>query len=429
MTARIFCEMQNIIFSINMISHTDAVTRNTITGLLNNVSEPAVTIVLSTSPIETEKGPIKLANAIQQVEKELTEAGVNTKSITAQLGELKQLIKTPPFWSYQSNTLVIYLAPDFLRLLRLPINAKDAVITGRNFYLRPLFRMTQGNGVYFVLTLSRKSSTLYACTRDTISQLDFEPLPSMPEVLELVEDEAQIQFHTGSQPTIGGNSGGRRRAAMFFGHGGGPEKIDVRTTEYFRALDEAVCDILGLQETPLVLAGDGPLHSLYRNESRYPNVMQSGIDGNFETGDEQKLHAESWPIVRSVFEDDSNSALRRFNEIGDRDLVLDTLLPLIPAAHFGAVDTLILASDAWARASYNPESIELEIGKESAYGLDELYDLAARATFQNGGTVIIVEREELPAGKPAVAILRYPFKEPTLTASSRERDDSDRVGL
>lgn len=212
---------------------------------------------------------------------------------------------------------------------------------------------------------------------------------------------------------------------MFFGHGGESEKeVEKKITrDYFRLLDRAICQIFSGQKAPLVLAGVEYLLPIYREISGYPNILGNGVHGNFEHGDEQRLHQESWLIASPIFSETLRTLLYRYRETVDRELIVETLHPLLPAAKFGAVDTLIISEDASAWAHYDERAIDLEIAKEPVYGFDELYDLAARSTYQKGGTVVIVPRHELPAARPAVALLRFPYKAATIQASSRERGE------
>lgn len=201
-----------------MLSHTDIVNGETISEILKQEGEPAITIVLNTSRTETQQAPIQLGNAIKQIETELSNSGIKLDSIQNELDELKRLLKVPPFWSFQGESLVIYLAPNYLKMFRLPMHERELTVVSQSFYLRPLFKMVQGNGLYYLLTLSRKSSALYACTRDTISQLYYESLPTMEDWKELIDVERQLQFHTDAPLATGsGATHAERRCSLVTG--------------------------------------------------------------------------------------------------------------------------------------------------------------------------------------------------------------------
>lgn len=412
-----------------MISHTDLVSQATIKRLAIIQAQPAVSIIIPTSPTDVLKAPIQLSNAVAEAEKHIQTASLDSSALQEQFNRLEQLRYNVQFWRYQGQSLAIYITADSIEAFRLPVHSKYRVVVNSAFYLRPLFDTTQGTALFYILALSQNRCQLYAATPDSISQLFFEPLPTMEQELFYLDDEKQLQFHT--QAASVHTPGGSARPAVFFGHAEGNDRAveKERIAEYFIRLDRIVTDILPDQRVPLILGGTEYLQPIYRECSRYAHILDEGIKGNLEQLNEKDILLEAQKIMHKVVESQIESEIVRYEETGDRELILDTVQEILPAAHFGAIDTLFLADNAFAWAAYDAEEMHLEVAKEPGFGFGDLYDTAARATFLNGGQVLVLPRDRMPKAKPMTAILRFPYKLPPMRSDSRERGDHSRPDL
>lgn len=67
---------------------------------------------------------------------------------------------------------------------------------------------------------------------------------------------------------------------VFHGHGIGDEVDRVLQERFLRKVDEGLWEVLREERAPLVLAGVGHLCAIFREVTRYANVLDQGIEGN-----------------------------------------------------------------------------------------------------------------------------------------------------
>jgi len=59
----------------------------------------------------------------------------------------------------------LFLAPDFLRVHKLPIKVPEEVIVGRHFYIKPLLPLLDDAGPFWLLTISASGARFFQGSR------------------------------------------------------------------------------------------------------------------------------------------------------------------------------------------------------------------------------------------------------------------------
>jgi hypothetical protein len=393
-----------------MISYTDTVNAELIRGLVDTEEGPCCSIVLPLPPPgshECQESQLRFANALRTVKTWLADAGVNSEPLMANLERAAQLRHESLFWSHQSRTLAIYLSPHTFRTFQLPLVCNELIVVSEHFHIKPLLAMLHSNDLFFVLSLSQKTSELFAATRNTFSRILFEPLPSMEQALFFNDPEAQLQFHTQSR----GYSPGERREALFFGHGADNDDAVHKDFigDFFRRLDPVVTTILAGQNAPLVLAGVEYLHPLYRRANHYQHLVDRGVHGNFTYTNLEDLHERALGVVEPHLDQEKKRALMRFREEPRRELALTTIEEIIAPACFGAVQSLFIAEDEMIPGVFDPSTSAVQRAPRLSLGESDLTNLAATHTFRNGGAVYVATRTEMPLAVGIAAHLRFPY--------------------
>ena len=75
-------------------------------------------------------------------------------------------------------------------------------------------------------------------------------------------------------------------------------------------------DLVGLLDLPVanVLAGVERYFPLYREVSRYPHLVASGVKGNFDDASAKDLHTRAWAVVEPLFLKEVEEAVARYRE-------------------------------------------------------------------------------------------------------------------
>jgi hypothetical protein len=261
--------------------------------------------------------------------------------------------------------------------------------------------------VFYILALSQNQVRLLQGTRHSVKELDLEGVPrSLDEALPYDEHEAQLQFHTGTRSS--GGQGGER-PGVYFGTGATGDEHNTDLLRFFNQVDAGVRAKLGPSTAPLILAGVEYLHPLYQSANEYPHLLPDGLTGNSDGARPEALHEEAWEIVRPIITAGRQAAAEQFRRLhGAGDPLASTDLALIvPAAHYGRVESLFVAQAGQAWGRFDPDTnvvVRLEASEPDA---DDLYDLAAVQAYLNGSSVYAVTPDKMPTAAPIAAVFRY----------------------
>ena len=130
--------------------------------------------------------------------------------------------------------------------------------------------------------------------------------------------------------------------------------------------------------------------------------------GNYDRANEDKIHADAWPIVSRVFESRVNTRKERFAERLGTGLASDQIEEIGPAAVAGRVECLFVAENesVWGVLDRKTGSIERLEAQKDAEDADVLDDVAEEA-FKRGAEVYVLPRASMPGTGPIAAIYRF----------------------
>ena len=376
-------------------------------ALIDHPTSPCVSIYIPTHRSGSEEDRIRLRNALVEAEELLDEMGHRRLKSKGFFDGAKGLLSDGGFWRGQSEGLALFLAPDFFRYFRLPLNFHPMVTAAGHFHLKPLIPILSGDGRFFILAISQNAIRLLDCTRDSVAQVDLPP--EMPRSLDLalmVEDlQSSLQVHTPA-PSFGAQ--GRDRAGIFHGHGSASDKrvAKKRIAEYFQIVDRNLAKVLNGKRAPMILAAVDFLHPIYQSVTSYGRLMEPGIEGNPDRSSAQQLHRQAWEILRPSFERDRQTAMDRLDVLSDTNRVSRDIRQILPAALAGQVDVLLVAEKQHVWGRYDRELNELEIHDERESGDQDLLDLVAVSAWLHKGAVYMVGMEHVPGGGQAAAAFR-----------------------
>jgi hypothetical protein len=368
---------------------------------------------------EIQQNPIRLKNLLDEAESQLREAGLDAPEIDALLQPVQQIIQDEVFWQQQSDGLALFLAPNFSRAYRLPLDFESLVVVTDHFHLKPLFPLLSHDGQFYILALSQKNVRLFQGSHYSVSEVNVEDVPeSVYELLDYDEMERHVQFHTRTQTPSSKSPGttpsspdvtGSDRPGAFHGQSVAEEDEKQDIKKYFRRIDEALETFLEDGNRPLVLAGVDYLLPIYREANSYPHLAEGEIVGSPKTWDAEELHNRAWEIVEPIFADKESELRRRYKELKANapSRTSQDIEEIVPAAYFERVDTLFLDKDAHRWGTFDPETNDVLEHDEQQAGDEDLLDLAAIHTFLNNGQLFSVPSASMPDNTSIAAIFRF----------------------
>jgi hypothetical protein len=392
-------------FQIEGVDFMDLLTRGELRALIQEHDEPCVSVFMPTHRVgtETQQDPIRLNNLLGEVEERLVAGGLRAPEARKLLEPARQLLEDNLFWQHQSDGLAIFLSSDMFRYYRLPFDFEELVVVAARFHIKPLLPLLSDDGRFYVLALSQNEVRLLQGTRYSIRELELEDVPkSLAEALRYDDPEKQLQFHTQTPGERGD------RGAIFHGHGvvSDDEKQDI--LRYFQLVDKGLHqDLFQDERTPLILAGVEYLLPLYKEATTYPYVLEEEIEGNPELLSAKELHERAWAIVRPHFQQAQKEAVAQYEQLAGTERVSKDIRRIVPAAHYGEVDTLFVAVRFQQWGTFDPDTNTIHLHGEAEPGDEDLLDSAVVQTLLHGGTVYALAPEKVPGGVPLAALFRY----------------------
>jgi hypothetical protein len=388
--------------------------------------------------------PVRFKNQLNEAEEKLMSLGLRRPDVQELLQPAQELLSNINFWEHQSAGLAVFIAPDRFETYSVPeLLAEQTIVSQQRFHLKPLMPLVSGDGRFYILALNQNDVRLYEGGRFHISEVDLGQTPrSLAEALALDDPERQLQFHTGTAPGGTGNTlpgaGSKKgpptsnqghRDAMFHGHGDALENKDF-ILRFFQILDKGVAARLRQGDSPCVLAGVEYLLPIYREANSYPHLAEKGITGNPEQKRPEELQQEALAILEPHFRQAREDALERFQVRRQDAEASADIEEIIPAAYYGAVETLFVARDGRQWGTFDPVNNSISLDDDDTEKNEDLLDTAVLHTFLNDGAVYLLDPAEMPAAVPLAAILRYEVTAvPAATTSdegevAREREES-----
>lgn len=356
---------------------------------------------------ETREDPIRFGNLLGDAQRQLEDIGIRAPDARALLQPATAMRDDPDPWRHQDQGLAVFAAPDFFRHYTVPLPLDELAVVSDRFHVKPLVPLLARDGLFYLLSFHRLQVRLFEGSRFALREIPTEQLPEgLLDVMEKTELQADLGFHpTGPTPTTGGTP-----TAKYHSLGESPDDyLKTEIVEFVRQLARAMGEHLAGSNKPLVLAAEDQLQGIYRGGARYAALVEEGIDKNPAGLNLAQLHRHAYSLVVPLFDKEREQGVERFRTLvgtGDERASTD-LEAIVPAARFGRVDTLFVATDRQCWGQFDEAASAVIRHDTHIAGDDDLLDLATADTLTNGGTVYAGPQQDVPGGGPAASILRY----------------------
>lgn len=352
---------------------------------------------------------LRLKNLLKQAQERFEMSGLRSSEAREILEPGYGLADNFNFWKQQSEGLALFFAPNLFHVYRLPIAFREIVISGPNFFIKPLLPLFRENGHFCILALSLDESRLLDCTRYQLEQRDTGDIPmGLRDLTKYKDYEASMQ----NNPSGASQAPQSREHRAVHGHGGSGQD-SLREEErmlLLRKMSQGIERLLDADRPPLVLVGDAHICGQYRKVSHYDNLLDEELHNNPDSLPVESLHEKVWDIVSEQFTQDSKWAEDRFAHLsGTQDArSAQNIETIVPAAQNHRIDTLFVALDHEQWGSFEPDEQRVECFEDWAPGREDLLNSAVLSTLQNGGHVYpYLSSDKVPGSGEVAAIFRY----------------------
>ncbi len=380
----------------------DLVTNDQLRLLAQPGSGSRVTITMPTHPGGTDRAQdtIRLKNLLTESARELSELGADRGATDALLAPARALLTDDSFWNGLEQGLVVLLDGEGMQTFRVAEALDERSVVTDWFRITPLLPALSNGNEFWVLALSRNDVRLLNGNRVQLDEVDLGDTPrSLEQALRLDDREPQLQSHGAGRVATG------RTTAAFHGQGSVDDALHEDTERFCRIVDHHVRQIVGASTAPTVLAGERRLLDTYRAISRLENLVPEVVAGSADRRSPRDLAAASWPLVRPVFDRETDHDAERF--VGGTVPVADRLDEVLVAAVDGRVEALTIPTDRVRWGRFDAVRRVVVDHEERQPGDVDLFDHAVVQTIANGGRAHVVPFEAVPGSGPVAALLRY----------------------
>ncbi|MEJ2757907.1 MAG: hypothetical protein P8046_05430 [Anaerolineales bacterium] len=373
--------------------------------LLEKQGNPCVSIFLPMArrSDQTQKNPIRYKNAVKKVEKQMEEAGYDVREIREMVSRLNEAADGYEFFQDQLDGLAVFLADDFLQMIKLPVRMENRVDVKSTLEIRPLIQVMQNDMAFYIVALSQKNARLFTASKFTISEisLDKETPTSFEEAMQYDAPRDQLQYKM-----ISGSDGGN--TAIYHGHTESDQE-NKNLYRYFRMLDNGISKAISDHDLPILLFGLDYLHPIYRDASDLANIVDFGVQKNTDELEIESIHAEAWAAIHQNLDLPVDQAIEDFKNLSGSEKSATDMKKIPLATANGQVDTLFVEKDdqMLGLVDLENQAVDLQPSKDRL-SATELINFSIKHTLMNSGEVFVLDKESMPVhDSSAGVILRY----------------------
>ncbi len=348
---------------------------------------------------ENKQDLIRFKNLVQNIENSL-EQKYPKKEIKSIMKPFYALAEDRIFWNHTYDGLAILAAEGKCVIYNLQRPVKELAVVADSFHIKPLIRIFQSADRYHILGLNRNEFTLYEGNRYGFEEVELDPDVPRTAKEVLGEDYTESYITTGS---YGGTGSG-----IFHGHGSRKEEIDKDIERFFRYVDRFVLENYSKPTgLPLILVALPEYHSLFKNISHNPYLMEEGIKTAYDVLTIDELKENVWEKIEPLYLEKTKKLVERYELARSKFLGSDDLAQVARAAFENNIDTILIEADRIIPGKVNSLNGELEKGDLEHPDFDDILDDLAEMVFKNKGEVVVLPKERMPSDTGVAAIFRY----------------------
>jgi hypothetical protein len=370
---------------------------------------PRISIYIPTHPTYPDclQDPIRLGNALKEVERQLTEVGWRESDVAELVADAAARDAYSTFWKFQDEGLAVFIEEGATHWHKLPEPVDELTVVANRYQVRPLIPLFRDKGSFHVLTVTEDGASFFNGSADRFREIGVEDMPTSVEALrERTGFDADVGFHSRDRGQQVGGAAAPKFAAL--GESGKDYEttlLDQFTLEIAKAVDAHLAD----SEAPLVLVALPRTLGRLAEHLNYRHVVDEHIPTDPAQFSDSELHNKAWEIVEPILtsqREEIRGRLRAAVE-GERPDYSHNLEGILRAAGEGRVDTVFLSPGETVWGHFDPSYRVIRIDRVPHAENEDLLNLAALRALAQGGDVRSLPDDLRPALGPVAALYRF----------------------
>lgn len=349
---------------------------------------------------DNKKDPIVFKNLIREIEESLKEK-FDSKIISTIMKPLYQLKDDVNFWNNTLDGIAVLASQKKCIVYNLHNPVKEVAVVSDSFHIKPLLQSFQSLENYQILGLSRENFSFYEGNKNTFQeiQIDKDVPRTMKDVLGGQLSEAYFSY---------GSHAGTGNPAIHYGHGGAKDETDKDTEKYFRYVDSFIHKNYSKDDKiPLILFALKEHHAQFKAVSNNPYLLEQSVQKSIETSSLSEIEKSARVIIDAInlkkIQKLSDSYTKaKADSLGSSDLVL-----IAKAAYEGRVKTLIIEEGKIIAGKIDYHTGDITPCELKNPDCDDVFDDLAELVLLNGGSVLVLTKDNMPSKSGVAAIFRY----------------------
>lgn len=291
------------------------------------------------------------------------------------LSPLVQLLANTRALARMKGNIGLFRTRSAFRVLSLPIDVEHSCIVASSFHVKPLLKWIQNDEAFLLLGLNEAGAHLYYGSQTSLLKVDSLPYAEGPP----------------------------------------PQQAARRTSrrKWRKSVAQAVAPVhdwiaeLTLKGQPrMFVAGERHLAEAFLKESSYRNIVRVPIWSTYQ----EHLLPTIATVIRKLRKRELSlrleKAILEFHLAEEMNLARKNVFQIARAAIEGKVRKLIVADGIRIFGKIDPRTGSVAIHPHDMdHEDDDILDDLAQTVLAHGGEVIVASREEIPKGRPLLAIL------------------------
>ena len=349
--------------------------------------------------------PIRFKNLVKDLEHSLS-SQYHKSEYEPLLEPFHRLAADEHFWQHTLDGLAILAKKGEFKVFSLQRPTPDFAVVSDSFHIKPLLRQMQTLDRFQVICLTRQAVQLFEGNRDVMDHIVLDD--EFPATIEQALGEER-EAGTLSMASYRLGAAARTSAAMFHGHGGRAEAVEVDTERFFRVVDRAINDrITKPSSLPLVLVTLPEYQGTFRKLSHNSHLLKEGISIDPTALSVDDLRKRVWEVVQPVAQERVANAIAQFKKSHGTGLASDNIQSVVRAILDGRVDTLLISAEQRIPGRVNREEKKVEILEDfNAPDVEDVLDDLAEMTIRRSGKLMVLPEDVMPTDTGIAAIYRY----------------------
>lgn len=293
-------------------------------------------------------------------------------------------------------------APGLFRVYRIQRPVATLAIVAGSFHIKPLLRVIQSADRYQVLGLSLGEACLFEGNRDSLDLVDFpeDIVKTFAEAHEIGENRPRME--------VWQLGGGASAEGVHQRHAAGGDPTKLAAERFFRTVDRVILERYSRRSgLPLIVAALPEHHTPFREISRNPLLLDSGINNYPNALNPDELRHRAWQVLEPHYLKRLEALVEMYGVARARDLGTDNLARALKAAAAGRIATLLIEADRQIPGRINADHGEIIFDDLSHPDVDDLLDDLAERVLDTGGQTVIVPADRMPTESGLAAIFRF----------------------